>query len=267
MNGTDMHKIRSTLQWRDLTTAFMLLTRLPLPTVPYAPETGRSPAQAAWAYPLVGLAVGLIAVVVAWGMQTLGVVSPITALFVVLSSVVVTGAMHEDGLADCADGFWGGWDMAVRLKIMKDSQIGTYGVIALVMSLFLRWYVITQMIEKGVLLGAVLTAAVMSRGAMVWVMHRLPHARRDGLAQKTGTPSRGTTYVALGFAAVAAVFAPEVSTLWLIVIAVLCTLAVSAVARRKIGGQTGDVLGATQQIVELGILIAFDTMVYDWNPD
>ena len=91
--------------------------------------------------------------------------------------------------------------MAKRLVIMKDSQIGTYGVIALVLSLLLRWYVITQMIEKGVLLGAVLTAAVMSRGAMVWVMHRLPHARRDGLAQSTGRPGRAATYTALGLAA------------------------------------------------------------------
>jgi adenosylcobinamide-GDP ribazoletransferase len=140
-------------------------------------------------------------------------------------------------------------------------------VIVLVMSLFLRWYVITQMIEKGVLLGAVLTAAVMSRGAMVWVMHHLPHARKDGLAKKTGKPSKTATYVALGFAAIAALVAPEVSTFWLIVIAVALTLGVSAVARRKVGGQTGDVLGATQQIVELGVLIAFDTMVYDWTPD
>lgn len=267
MNVTDMQRIRTSVQPRDVVTAFMLLTRLPLPTAPLSPTPDRAPAQAAWAYPLVGLCVGFIAVAVAWVMQSLGVVSPITALFVVLSSVVVTGAMHEDGLADCADGFWGGWDMAKRLSIMKDSQIGTYGVIALVMSLFLRWYVITQMIEKGVLMGAVLTAAVMSRGAMVWVMYRLPHARKDGLAQRTGKPGKTATYVALGFAAVAAVFAPEVSTLWLIVIAVGLTFGVTAVARRKIGGQTGDVLGATQQVVELGILIGFDTMVYDWNPD
>ncbi len=267
MNVTDTDKIRSAFQLRDIATAFMLLTRLPLPTAPFVPTAGRSLAQAAWAYPLVGLAVGAIAVAVAWALQSFGVVSPITALFVVLSSVIVTGAMHEDGLADCADGFWGGWDMAKRLVIMKDSQIGTYGVIALVLSLLLRWYVITQMIEKGVLLGAVLTAAVMSRGAMVWVMHRLPHARRDGLAQNTGRPGRAATYTALGFTALAALFAPEVSTLWLIVIAVLATLGVQTVARRKIGGQTGDVLGATQQIVEVAILIVFDTMVYDWNPD
>lgn len=267
MNVTDMQNIRGTFKPRDLTTAFMLLTRLPLPRASYDADAKRSPAQAAWAYPLVGLGVGLIAVVVAWVMQWLGVVSPITGLFVVLASVIVTGAMHEDGLADCADGFWGGWDMAHRLKIMKDSQIGTYGVIALVLSLFLRWYVITQMIEKGVLLGAVLTAAVMSRGAMVWVMHRLPHARRDGLAQRTGKPGRTATFTALGFALIAALFAPEVSTFWLIVIAIALTLGVSTVARRKVGGQTGDVLGATQQVVELGVLIAFDTMVYDWNPD
>ena len=267
MNVTDMQKIRASMQPRDVVTAFMLLTRLPLPTGRFAHTSDRTPAQAAWAYPLVGLGVGLIAVAVAWVMQTLGVVSPITALFVVLASVVVTGAMHEDGLADCADGFWGGWDMAKRLSIMKDSQVGTYGVIVLVLSLFLRWYVITQMIDKGVLMGAVLTAAVMSRGAMVWVMHRLPHARKDGLAQRTGKPSKTATYLALGFAGIAAVFGPEVSAFWLIVIAAGLTLGVSAVARRKIGGQTGDVLGATQQVVELGILIGFDTMVYDWNPD
>jgi adenosylcobinamide-GDP ribazoletransferase len=125
MNVTDMHKIRAALRPGDLVTAFMLLTRLPLPTTTYSTDAARSPAQAAWAYPLVGIGVGLIAVAVAWIMQSLGVVSPITALFVVLASIVVTGAMHEDGLADCADGFWGGWDMAYRLKIMKDSQVGT----------------------------------------------------------------------------------------------------------------------------------------------
>ncbi len=261
MNGTDMTGIRSDLRLRDIGTALMLLTRLPLPTLPSGPEGDRSPAEAAWAYPLVGLVVGLMVAVLAWGMQGLGVNGPVTGLFVVLASVLITGAMHEDGLADCADGFWGGWDMAMRLKIMKDSQIGSYGVIALVLSLLLRWYVITQMINAGMLLAAVVTAAVMSRGAMVWVMHRLPHARRDGLAQQVGRPARGTACIALGIAALAALLAPTVSALWLIVVAGLCTLAVSMVARRKIGGQTGDVLGATQQVVELGVLVVFDTLV------
>ncbi len=264
MSVTDMTKIRAVLQPRDVVTAFMLLTRLPLPTTSYDARQTRAPAQAAWAYPLVGLGVGLIAIAVAWVMQGLGVVSPVVALFVVLTSVVVTGAMHEDGLADCADGFWGGWDMARRLAIMKDSQVGTYGVIALIASLLLRWYIITQMIEKGVLLGAVLTAAVMSRGAMVWVMHRLPHARKDGLAQQTGRPDKAATYIAVGIAIAAAVLAPGVSALWLIVVAVGLTTGMAALARRKIGGQTGDVLGATQQVVELGVLIAFDTMIYEW---
>lgn len=265
MNVTDMQNIRGTFKLRDLTTAFMLLTRLPFPRAPYDADTKRSPAQAAWAYPLVGLGVGVIAVLVALIMRSLGVSLIATGVFVVLSSIVVTGALHEDGLADCADGFWGGWDMAKRLSIMKDSQVGTYGVIALVSSLFLRWYCITQMMETGVFLGGVLVAAVMSRGAMVWVMYRLPHARKDGLAQQTGRPGKSATYVALGFAVIAAIFAPEVSTLWLIVIAIGLTLGMTTLARRKVGGQTGDVLGATQQIVELGILITFATMLYGWN--
>ena len=87
----------------------------------------------------------------------------ISAVIAIVCGVIVTGALHEDGLADCADGFWGGWTKARRLEIMKDSVIGTYGMIALVLSLLLRWYVLTLMIDKGALVGAVLGVG-MARG-------------------------------------------------------------------------------------------------------
>ncbi len=246
---------------QDVLLALALLTRLPV-SLPM--PAGRAPAAAAWAYPLVGLVVAGIALAVGWVMTWLGATAPIVAAFVLLTSIVVTGAMHEDGLADCADGFWGGWTRERRLEIMKDSTIGTYGVVALVISLMLRWYLLTTLIDKGALAGAVLVAAVMSRAGMVWVMHRLPNARDGGLSAQTGRPDLAAALVAVGLGAVAAVAAPEVSALWLIFFAVLVTLGAGLIARRKIGGQTGDALGATQQVLEVTVLICFDVMITTW---
>ena len=246
----------------DLLIALALLTRLP---VRFDLSGARAPSAAAWAYPLMGLVVGGIALCVGWLFESLGTAAPITAFFVLLSMVITTGAMHEDGLADCADGFWGGWDVARRLEIMKDSQVGTYGVIALVMSLLLRWYVLTMLIDKGALVGAVLVSAVMSRAAMVAVMHRMTNARRSGLSAQTGRPTGLPTLIAIAFALLAAIAAPEVSFVWLIFSAACVTLAAGTLAQAKIGGQTGDVLGATQQLVEITVLIAFDVMISNWG--
>lgn len=262
MSGTDIASITKAFRPGDVILSLALLTRLPLP---HHPSAGRAPSAAAWAYPLVGLVVGALALIVGWCLQTLGTAAPITAAFVLLTSILVTGAMHEDGLADCADGFWGGWTLAKRLEIMKDSTVGTYGVIALGISLILRWYVLTMLIDKGALLAAVLAAAVMSRAAMVWVMHSLPHARKTGLSAQTGRPAGIPTIAALALGVIAAIAAPHVSFIWLVIVAGLVTLAATLVARRKIGGQTGDVLGATQQIVEITVLITFDVMISNWG--
>jgi len=263
MGKIDIQRLGTTFRPADPLTALGLLTRLP---VPRNPSASRAPSAAAWAYPLVGLIIGLIALGVGWIFQSLGTAAPITAFFVLLTMIMVSGAMHEDGLADCADGFWGGWTVARRLEIMKDSQIGSYGVIALSTTLFLRWYVLTLMIDKGSLVAAVLVSAVMSRAAMVWVMHRLPHARSTGLSAQTGRPNGATTAVALLIGALAAFFAPETRFFWLLAIVALVTLLAGWIARRKIGGQTGDVIGATQQMVEITVLIIFDVMISNWDP-
>lgn len=257
-----MGPIRGALRPADLAIALALLTRLP---VRFHLSEARAPSAAAWAYPLVGLVVGGIALGVGWLFQSLGTAAPITAFFVLLSMIITTGAMHEDGLADCADGFWGGWSVQRRLEIMKDSQTGTYGVIALGMSLLIRWYILSMLIDKGALVEGVLVAAVMSRAAMVAVMHRLPNARTSGLSAQTGRPTGFATLVALGMAVLAAVAAPSVSFVWLILLSTLATAVVAAIAQAKIGGQTGDVLGSTQQLVEITVLIAFDVMIAQWE--
>lgn len=259
MDRSDIAGLRQTYQPRDLVLALGLLTRLPLPASAFPPADTRLPAQAAWAYPLVGLVVAGAAVIVAGLLGSFGLPASVQALFVLVVSVLLTGAMHEDGLADCADGFWGGWTIERRLEIMKDSQIGTYGVIALILTLLLRWQLIGALIGAGVLAATLIPAAMISRAAMVWIMARLPHARDKGLSRQTGTPPRAALIGAALFGILAALGTAG----WLLVIlaSIVVTVAMGALARAKIGGQTGDVLGATQQVVELGILLTVSAMI------
>lgn len=233
----------------DFRTGVALLTRIPVKA-----EFDRS-AQAAWAYPLVGLVVGVIAALVVAILLWLGVTPALAAGFWIATTVVLTGAMHEDGLADCADGFWGGFDKARRLEIMKDSQIGSYGVLALVLSVGLRWMAIWALLQTGTWVWALIALEVLSRATMPAVMHALPHARQTGLSHAQGRPSMQTAGVAIAIA----LFVGFVLLGWVVLkLAILlgaATVASGFLAQRKIGGQTGDVLGATQQVLlVLGLL-------------
>ncbi|MEX3314882.1 adenosylcobinamide-GDP ribazoletransferase [Sulfitobacter sp. PS-8MA] len=250
---------------RDLPVALALLTRLPLPQFHFPTDAHRPAARGAWAYPLVGILLALIAAAVGEALSRMGATALLTAGFVLITLVMLTGAMHEDGLADCADGFWGGWSADKRLKIMKDSVIGSYGVIALVLSLLLRWYLISELITDGALFWALVIAASGSRAAMVWVMDSLPVARRDGLSDRTGRPGDWATAVAVLIAVVLTVLAPDVSAWRLVLLGFLAALVVRQVAKRKIGGQTGDVLGATQQVAEIALLMGCQMMAYGWQ--
>lgn len=255
MAKRDIERSWRDFRLRDVQLAFALLTRLPLPHVDFDTSDTRPAAHGAWAYPLVGLAVGGITLAVAVILDTLGASPAVAAGFAVLAGVLATGAMHEDGLADCADGFWGGWTMERRLEIMKDSQVGAYGVLALLLIVGLRWALIIQVIESGVLAGAVLTAAVASRAVMVWVMGTLPQARSTGLSHQTGQPHLQTVFAALGIGLCVTVLAVGHVVFLVAALAGLTGLGLIRLARTKIGGQTGDVLGGTQQIVETVVLL------------
>lgn len=259
MANLDKDKIRAALDPADMHRALALLTRLPLPPASF--DNGRPAAKAAWAYPLVGIVTGLMALAIGGLFHCMGTPAGVTAGIILIISMIITGAMHEDGLADCADGFWGGWDRARRLEIMKDSNIGTYGVLALVMLVVLRWYLLSLLIVAGPMIWPVLVAALMSRSAMVAVMHLLPNARDNGLSANTGRPGETATGIAIILAIIAAFAAPGVSGFALIMTALLCIGTITAIARAKIGGQTGDVLGATQQITEIAVLTCWSMAV------
>lgn len=235
----------------EVIVALALLTRLPLPQAPSAAFARQ--AQAAWAFPLAGLVVGVVAAVVGWLCMAAGLPVPVTAGLMLATLVVTTGAMHEDGLADTADGFWGGFDPARRLEIMKDSHIGTYGVLALGLGVGLRWMALSATLAVGV--GPMVAAAVLSRGLLPALMAWMPHARRTGLSHQVGRPSRAVALGALGLAVVLALVVAGWGVIWALVLAVMAVGALAALARAKIGGQTGDVLGAAQQASELVILL------------
>lgn len=236
---------------RDVARGFALLTRLPAPGA-----DGDRAAAAAWTWPLVGLGIGAISALVAQAAVLLGLPPVAAALLALATGIVTTGALHEDGLADCADGFWGGATRDRRLDIMHDSRIGSYGVVALILVIGLQAAVLADLIAAGLLLPAILLPAVLGRAAMALSMAGLPFARIDGLARGIGRPGKAPALVAVGLAAGIAVliggpFAPPA-----ILAAAAGMVAVRAVAMRKIGGQTGDVLGTVQIVSALSALIA-----------
>ena len=237
----------------DVPAALGLLSRLPVP-VNMQTATARG-AKAAWAYPVAGLILALLAGAIGQIALWLGLPALLVAGLVLAALVIMTGAMHEDGLADSADGLWGGWDTARRLEIMKDSHIGAYGVIALVLSLGLRWHALALLIGAGFLWPALLITAMMSRAMMLPLMARLPHARDTGLSHSVGQPSVTTSRIGEGIAVFAALILWQVSGLWLIAAALLAATACALIAKSKIGGQTGDILGATQQVTEITLLL------------
>jgi len=238
---------------RDLRIALMLLTRLPVKPVTLAPS--EQTAKSAWAYPLAGTAVALISACVACLALWTNIPALLAALLAIGTLVITTGAMHEDGLADSADGFWGGWDRDRRLEIMRDSRIGTYGVLALILALSLRGTAYAALFATSTVFAPLLVAAMLSRAAMVYVMATVPNARKDGLSKSTGRPNLASVQTATALATMAAFLFLG----WTGLLAVLATAAVtllwSKIAMSKIGGQTGDVLGATQQITEIAVLL------------
>ncbi|PID37164.1 MAG: adenosylcobinamide-GDP ribazoletransferase [Rhodobacterales bacterium] len=233
----------------DIAEAFALLTRFPVRA------TSFRGAGSAWAWPLTGLATGTLAALAAAAALWLGLPTALAACIALALLIVPTGALHEDGLADSADGLWGGHTRARRLEIMKDSRIGSYGVIALILSLLARFAALFALIDAGQL-AALPAAALLSRAPMAALMAALPNARQSGLAHDTGRPSAKTATTGLVLAAAIALPLTGTALIAALFWGSLAALATAAIAKRKIGGQTGDILGACQQVTEITVLFA-----------
>lgn len=238
----------------DILLATAFLTRLPVP-LGVASKT-RPLADAAWAFPIVGLVVGGFA-----GMALLigfqfSLHPLVCGLLAICAQVFVTGALHEDGLADVADGFGGGRKISDKLRIMRDSAVGSYGVLALVFSVTLRAGMLAGMMTPTSAVLALISAGVISRGFMVAVMSRMDMARSDGLAASAGKPASEAMAVALTLSALTAFLLIGAAGWVVLVMALIATLFMAWLAKRQIGGLTGDVLGAVQQVTEVAVLLS-----------
>ena len=229
--------------------AAQFLTRVPIP------DPGYSPARMALSpryYPLVGIGIGAVAGLAFW---LTGLVLPpiLAALLTLATTVVLTGALHEDGFADLCDGLGGGRSRERALEIMRDSRIGSFGAIGLGLMTATR-VVALSAVEPADALAALVAAHGVSRGAMVATLATAPYARSDGAATVVAA-SPATLLVAAGFSGLALVplgaagFATGLAALvaWFVLRAILL---------RRLGGYTGDGLGATQQVTEAAALLA-----------
>jgi len=229
----------------------MLLTRLPVGRAARRPA-----APAPWAFPLVGAVVGLLAGLVLRLAEFAKVPPLLAAGWTVVALLLLTGALHEDGLADTADGFGGGRTAARKLEIMRDSRIGSFGALALGCSLLLRVAAIAALPAVLAVPSLVVTAAA-ARAAMLIPLLLLSPARPDGLGAGMAAAPRGASILGLLLAVAAGLaLLPARPALLLLLAVGVGALLMSTLARRQIGGHTGDVLGAVEQIGEcLGLTI------------
>ncbi len=184
----------------------------------------------------------------------LGVTPGVTAVLVLALSAMLTGGLHEDGLSDTADGLYGGWTKARRLEIMKDSRVGSYGVLALVLVTLARWSALTAVLVYGGHWAALIATGALSRAPMALTMALLPNARGEGLSHATGRPTPATALGALLVAAAIAIALTGWTAVPLVFAAFGVAILLAVISLRKIGGQTGDILGATQQLAEVACL-------------
>ncbi|MFV2092887.1 MAG: adenosylcobinamide-GDP ribazoletransferase, partial [Hyphomicrobiales bacterium] len=242
----------------DIAAAIGFLTRIPVPTHPPAmPRPLR-------AFPLAGALVGAVgagflALSLAWGLP------PLVAAIAALSAIIlVTGGLHEDGLADVADGFGGGKTIDDKLRIMRDSTLGTYGVLALIVSLALRATLLAAAVDSAGIMTAgllLVAGAALSRAVVVAGLFWLAPARPDGLGHGAANPSGSSVFTALALGIGIAAMLVWPTTDGGVLLRVLVGAGIGAggvfwLAKHQIKGQTGDVNGAAIVCAEIAVFVA-----------
>jgi len=213
-------------------------------------------AAASWAFPLAGLLVGGVAALIYGFAIDLGLSALIAAALAVASGLLLTGALHEDGLADFADSLGVRGGVTERLAAMRASGIGSFGTLALVFSVLLRVAALAALVGPAGVGPALLAAHAGARALLPWAMHGQPRARTDGLAVGAGRPSGKTAVAGLLIGLVILLLAAGPLRGGIAALAALLALLILPLARRRLGGITGDVLGAVEQLAEIAILLA-----------
>jgi adenosylcobinamide-GDP ribazoletransferase len=248
---------------RDTIRALGFLSLLPLPSSAFDGDDGRVSAHS-WAFPLAGALIALIPSIVLLICGGLSANALLSATLAVVALVAVTGALHEDGLADSADGLFAAGGREERLTIMKDSRNGTFGTLALILGQSVRIAALAAIAAHSphTAAAALPISAAVSRAAMVWHWFRLPPARPDGTAAAAGRPDLDTVWTACAVAMVVSIVmalaggGAGLGTGLSLTAAAGAALAFTRLCEVRIGGHTGDTIGATQQLCEFAMLAA-----------
>ena len=250
-------------QWiQDIILGISFLTRLPIPhSQPYK----RFLMQSAWSFPLVGVFLGFLGGSVSWFLLELQLPLLIVSFLTIGTLILLTGGLHEDGLADMADGFGGGSNPENKIAIMRDSQIGTYGTLILILVIAVKAAAIETLLGKDNSLNcmvALIVSGSVSRSLMVCVAYTLDHASEKGLGKFAGKPNSQTVISSLFITVITSIFLlPIIKVMIALTLATLTATAIGFLAKRQINGYTGDILGATQQLSEVIVLIYLATAV------
>lgn len=235
----------ATAVWHQWWSAFAFLTRLPCPA--FAPQPL---GKAAWVFPAAGFAIGSLGAAAMAGCQSLGIGDIAAAAIATALIVWATGALHEDGLADCADAFGLPRTGERTQAILKDPRMGSFGVVALCLSLLMR---VALAAEAGPL--ALIAAETVSRAAMALAMASAQPAGA-GLARAAGRASLPAAFIAGTLALGFGIGLAGPSLVWGAILAGIAAAGLLRAARKRLGGYTGDVLGAVQQTALLPLLAA-----------
>lgn len=243
----------------DLILALRFYSRLPTGKRPFEPPDLD---RIAVALPLAGLVIGLGPILVFMGSAGLGVPAFVAAALGVGAMIAVTGGMADDAIADAADGLGGGTTPERRLEIMKDSRHGTYGVAALSLYILIRVGALAEIApENPFAAGAIwLAATLVSRPMALWLTMALPPARKDGASAGAGRIRPLPLAIGTGVSAflaliVAGPFTAPAAPILAVAIAALIAFGWSRVCLRLVGGQTGDMIGALQALIEVGLIV------------
>ncbi len=239
------------------------LSRYPVPEEFFYSDNGQMDETSGY-FAVAGALIALPLAIGAAILAALGVNSILIAVLLVASLTFVTGGLHEDGLSDCADGFWGSSKRDKILAIMKDSRLGTYGTLALIFSILIKITAISLIFENLNAFTAfisILIAAAASRGIMVWHWSELPSAKSDGVAVSVGEPSDTSLKLIMISLAVlgllAFIFTGFLAAALAIILAASVSFYFTKLTDKKIDGHTGDTIGASQQLSEIAILVGF----------
>ncbi len=236
---------------RDIAASLGLLTAIPT----WQHSDIRTATAGVWCWPLLGALVGATAGLTGILAVETGLAEEVSALIVVSTAILLTGGLHEDGLADAADGVLGGTSKDSRVAIMQDSRIGTFGVLAVIIVVLFRWMAVAEVVARWQIMAHMAAAGALSRFIMVVAMHLIPSTENSQLAKQAGKPSATAVLASAGIALAIVIIAVRSDTWIVVTLGVAAPAIVLLLAWRRVDGLNGDILGASQQASETAVLV------------